>query len=485
MNISNISSLEKEALGFENSSYSYQDLIQMSQKCAGKLQQMKIKAKDRVILFLPNCPEFIFWYLGIAQIGAIVVPLNPLFTQKEVQTILADCDASLLITNCERKDKTIPHVPTLFIEECDYTVPFYRSFSAKREDELAILYTSGTTGFPKGATLTHGNVRFVAESMIRYCHTTSNDRLLLAVPISHCFGQNLILHHAFQSEASIILLSSFNPKKIIDIVEKEKITMIFGVPTMYRLILESSPKKERFKSVRYCHSGASFLPEEVALSWFKQFGIPIHQGYGLTESSPLACYNDFPQSNFTCVGKPINCVKIKIVDDQGMEVATDELGEIIIQGPNVMKGYWNRPQDTAFAIRNNWLYSGDIGRCDSSGNIYIVDRKKDLINVAGTKVCPAEVESILEQHAAIKEVAVFGVPDLIFGERLYATIVLKKNQTVSDIELVQFCKKSLASFKIPTKFERRKSLPRNSSGKILRRILREQSPFQTTHHENQ
>lgn len=473
MNIANILDLEKEAIRFEGISYTYKDLAEITQKLAGQLQQRGIKAKDRVALYLPNCPEFIFWYLAIAHIGAIVVPLHFTLTLEEVQTILTDCSASLLITNREKREGSILAIPSICVEESPPTLFPSLLYPIEKEDELAILYTSGTTGFPKGATLTHGNVRFISQSIIRLCQTTPNDRLLLVVPLSHCFGQNLILHHALQSGASIVLVRSFDPKNLIDVMEQEKVTMIFGVPTMYRLLLQASFDKGRLNSIRYCHSGAASLSKEIAQSWFMRFGIPIHQGYGLTESSPLACYNTHPQNDPTSIGKPIEQVKVKIVDDQGVEVAVGELGEIAIQGPNVMKGYWNRAEDTALTIRDNWLYSGDIGRVDALGNFYLIDRKKDLINVSGMKVYPAEVERILEQHPAVKEAAVFGLPDPIIGERIYASIVLKEKQVSTHTELIQFCKKKLAPFKIPEKFDWKESLPRNPTGKILRRMLRE------------
>ncbi len=467
----NIPLLNNEAIRFENLSYTYKDLAFIVEARTNALRQMGIQSETRVALLFPNCPDFIFWYFAIIRLGAIVVPLHFSLTQEEIQTLLTDCSASLLITNEEQKGRLPNHIRAFFTKETPLANETSSAHPLNEDDILAILYTSGTTGTPKGVALTYRNVRFVSESIGKYCCTASTDRLLLAIPISHCFGQNLILHHALSAGACIVLLRTFTPHTICEIIEKERVSMIFGVPTMYRLILQTPAAKKQFHWVRYCHSGAAPLTQDIAEAWLQRFEVPIHQGYGLTESAPFACYNDSPIDNPVSIGLPIEQVKIKLVNDQGEETAPGEAGEIAIQGPNVMKQYWNRPEETALSIRNGWLYTGDIGRKDAAGNLYLIDRKKDLINVSGLKVYPAEVEQILEKHPAIKEAAVFGSPDSIVGERVHAAIVLKESHQISQKELIQFCKKRLAPFKIPETFTQLSALPRNATGKLLRRHL--------------
>jgi long-chain acyl-CoA synthetase len=469
----------KHAIRFEGLSYTYEDLTRVSQTRARTLKQMGIRPQDRIALLFPNCPDFIFWYFAIIHLGAVVVPLHISLTQEEIQTVIADCSASLLITSQEQRYRVVSPIPVLFTEDKEYTdgCPLLSPYPTKDDDILAILYTSGTTGNPKGVALTLGNIRFVADAICKYCNTTENDRLLLTVPISHCFGQNLIMHHALQAKACLILTRSFIPHSIRETIEKERVSMVFGVPTMYRLILQTSPTKEQFSSIRYCHSGAASLDREIFDAWLERFGIPIHQGYGLTESSPLACYNDSPIGCPTSIGRPIQQVKVKLINDQGNEASSGEPGEIVISGPNIMNGYWNRADETMLAIKDGWLYSGDIGRRDDQGNFYLVDRKKDLINVSGLKVYPTEVEQVLQQHPSIKEAAVIGTPDSIVGERVRAFIILKETHQLSEAEIIRFCRNKLAPFKIPTTFTQVTDLPRNSTGKLLRKRLATEMPI--------
>lgn len=461
------------AIFFENVSYTYEDLTRIAYQRASQLKEMGIQPQDRVMLLLPNSPDFIFWYFAILHLGGIVVPLHISLGIDEIQTVMTDCTASLIITHSERKD-LLNHFRLVLITEEVMSTRESRLFSPlsyQEEDVAAILYTSGTTGIPKGVTLTFKNIGFIANSISKYCKTKETDRLLLAVPISHCFGQNLIMHHALHSGASIVLTRNFTPNYLKEVIEKERVTMVFGVPTMYRLILQTSATKEEFSSVRYCHSGAAPLDRETFEKWSERFGIPIHQGYGLTETSPLVCYNNSPLELPDSIGRPIDQVKVILIDENQNEIVNDEAGEIVISGPNVMKEYWNHPGETTEVLKDGWLYSGDIGRRDHQGNLYLVDRKKDLINVSGLKVYPTDVEKILMQHPSVEEAAVFGVFDSISGEQVKAAIVVKKYQHVTEADLIRFCRKSLASYKIPISFIQMHQLPRNSSGKLLRRDL--------------
>lgn len=479
---------ERVALRAAGVSYTYRNLDVMSARFAAGLRRFGIRAGQRVALYFNNKPEFIICYLGILRLGAIAVSVNPALREEEINYILSDCTASLLLAGVEVRDLLSPHAPVVCaVMICDLaaggddllrrwladTSPVFEPAEKQPDDPLAILYTSGTTGFPKGATLTHGNVVFTARSAISCFQTSPSDRLLLVVPISHAFGQNLILNHSLAARATVVLVEGFEPGRFAQIVERERVTMVFAVPAIYALLLKAGIAPERLRSVRYFHSGAASLPEQVATEWRTRFPVPIHQGYGLTESSPFACYNAAPLHNPASIGRPIPGVHLRVVDENGGIARANEPGEIIIQGPNVMKGYWNRDPDTSGVDAEGWLHSGDLGICDQGGNYYLLDRIKDIINISGLKVYPAEVERVLAAHPAVLEAGVFGLPDPVFGERVSARVVLREGAVAPVEELAALCRQRLAPFKVPGEITIGTQLPRNGAGKLLRRTLRE------------
>ncbi|MDJ0595533.1 MAG: long-chain fatty acid--CoA ligase [Pleurocapsa sp. MO_226.B13] len=479
-------SASKTALIFEDRSFTYQQLNLMTNRMANGLKELGVEKGDRVALFLPNIPEFIISYLGILKLGAIAVSLNVMLKSREVEFILNDCTAKVLITTEELESQVpevdLPQLEQILIAEgraskaksLDYLLATAAcKFSAVKmqfNEPAAIVYTSGTTGFPKGATLSHGNIISNMFAQNRCCGMKPKDRLLLFLPLFHCFGQNAILNAGLNMGATIVLQRRFKPERVIEAIATEKITMFFGVPTVFIKLLNLNPSV--LANVRYFFSAAAPMPVEIAQRWQEKYGILIHEGYGLTETSPCACYNHNSNYKFGSIGTPIDNVAIKIVDAEGKELPPGELGEITIKGSNVMLGYWNRPQETAKVLKNGWFHTGDIGSMDEDGYFYIVDRLKDMINVSGFNVYPAEVENVLYQHPAVAEVAVYGIPDPLKGETVNANIVLKNNLVISEAEIAAFCAERIATYKVPKSFQFVPAIPKNPTGKVLKRQLR-------------
>ncbi|NJO62719.1 MAG: long-chain-fatty-acid--CoA ligase [Richelia sp. RM2_1_2] len=480
----------KPAVIFEGKYLTYKHLNQMVNRAANALRELGMKRGERIGLFLPNIPEFIVSYLAIQKIGAIAVSINISLQEDEVKFILDDCQAAVLITTPQLYQKIsqadLPYLQHLLITEgkssggisldelMSKASDEARAVMMERDEPAAILYTSGTTGFPKGATLSHGNVISNMYSMNHNCGMSRKDNILLFLPMFHCFGQNAIFNSALNACATIVLHRSFEPEAIINSVAEFEITMFFGVPTTFILLLEKASKTDLTAS--YYFSAAAGLPVEIAKQWQEKFGQVIHQGYGLTETSPLASYNHRLKYKLGSIGTPIENVEMKIVDtEDGREVTPGKLGEILIRGVNVMLGYWNRPSETAKVIKDGWFHTGDIGQMDDLGYFYIVDRLKDMINCGGLKVYPAEVENVIYQHPSIAEVAVYGVPNTLMGEQVRACIVLKPNQVVTEEEIIALCQQRLAQYKVPSKVLFVTSIPKNPTGKILKRLLREEN----------
>ena len=479
---------DKIALIFEDKSYTYKQLDQLANRVANGLRGLGIHKGDRVALFLPNIPEFVISYLGILKIGAIAVSVNVMLKTAEVSYILNDCAAKAIITtelqSEEVKETDLPELQHILIAEgkpnkgislaklMETASEVASAVEMERHAPASIVYTSGTTGFPKGATLSHGNIISNMDSHSRCCGMRKEDRLLLYVPLFHCFGQNAILNAGLNVCATIILQRRFDLEQVLETIAKQHVTMFFGVPTVFIKLLNMGISKYRLESVRYYFSAAAPMPIEVAQNWWDKYGFIIHEGYGLTETSPCASYNHSLNYKLGSIGTPIENVEMKIVDGDGNQVEPGELGEIVIKGPNVMLGYWNRPWETAQVIKKGWFHTGDIGRMDEDGFFYIVDRLKDMINVSGFKVYPTEVENVIYQHPAVAEVAVYGVHAPLKGEIVKANIVLKDAHPITDEQIIEFCSERMAAYKIPRAIEFVDSIPKNPTGKLLKRVLR-------------
>ncbi|MEH2284372.1 MAG: long-chain fatty acid--CoA ligase [Nostoc sp.] len=484
----------KIALIFEDKSFTYKHLDQLVNRVANSLQRLGIKRGDRVALFLPNIPEFITSYLGILKIGAIAVSVNVMLKSSEISYILHDCAAKAIITtepgSLEILEADLPELQHILIAEgstkkgislaqlIETASPNAHAVKMDRHAPASIVYTSGTTGFPKGATLSHGNIISNMYSQNRCCGMQANDQLLIFLPLFHCFGQNAILNAALNTCSTIVLQRRFDLEQVLNAIATHKITMFFGVPTVFIKILNSEIPKQAFESIRYYFSAAAPMPVEIAQSWQEKYGIVIHEGYGLTETSPCACYNHDLKYKLGSIGAPIENVEMKIVDANEHQVQPGELGQILIRGPNVMLGYWNRPFETAEVMKNGWFYTGDIGRVDEDGFFYLVDRLKDMINVSGFKVYPTEVENVIYQHSSVAEVAVYGIKDAFKGEIVQANIILKHGHIISEEQIIRFCTERMAKYKLPCRINFVESLPKNPTGKVLKRVLRQQSSSQ-------
>jgi len=479
------------AILFEGKSVSYSTLDYCASALADALAKHGVRRGDRVALYLPNIPAFALAYLAGLKIGAVVVSINSIFKWEEVRHIVNDSRPKVLFTT----EELLPSVPRPDCPSIEHTViceggepdeialedwlargdPTLRAAAMQPDDPAVLLYSSGTTGVPKGVMLTHHNIETNMRTAAKYSGYRPGDRLALFLPLFHVFGQNYIMNGGFEAGATLALFRRFVPEMVLEAIGRDRITKFFAVPTIYIGVLNMDLAKYDLSSIDYYFSAAATMPEEISRRWTERFGRRVYEGYGLTECSPFACYNHAKEHRFGSVGTAVEGFTLAIHDESDKEVERGEWGEIVIRGPGVMKGYWGNPEDTDKALRHGWLHSGDIGRMDQDGYVYIVDRVKDMVNVSGFKVWPAEVEHVLYRHPAVQEVAVYGAPDPLKGEQVRAAVVLKDGKHASAEELAQFCRDRLAAYKIPARVELVKELPKSATGKILKRVLRDQA----------
>ena len=478
----------KTAIVWDNKTVSYAELDHASQRAGQQLLDAGIKPEDRVAIMLPNAPSFPVWYYGALRIGAIAVSVSTRLAGEEVRFVADDCQAKAFVGSNESLAIAAELLPECvvakieatddgsFAEQLETEATIKDWHDADPNDPALILYTSGTTGFPKGATLSHGNVRSNVHAFNHLCNMRSHDVVLLAVPLFHCFGQNALLNSVLNVGGKLVMQQKFDLNESKRLIEEHQVTQLYGVPMMFQLLCDSCDVKN-LESVNYCFSAAAPLPTQVGKAWQDKFEMPIHEGYGLTETSPFASYNHRDLFVAGSIGMPIDCVEMKVVNtDTGEQCESGELGELVIRGPNVMLGYWNRPQDTEQAIRDGWFHSGDIGRVDEDGYFFIVDRVKDMIAIGGMKVFPAEVERVLLDHDEVLQTAVVGVPDSVFGEQVVAFVVAADSNSADSalpVRLQDYAKQHLGSYKIPRQFFIVEKLPMNPSGKVLKTQLRE------------
>jgi len=481
---------DKTAILFEDRSISYDDLKDQSVRLANALKANGVGKGDRVVLFLPNIPAFAVCYYAVVSLGGVAVSVNAMLKSEELKYILNNSGAVMTCTTGE----LLPNLPlddcrdlkTVLV--CEGDAQGYATMDAwlakgasegvcldmDSDDPAVLLYTSGTTGFPKGATLTHGNVVSNAWSTVHHAGYTRDDRMILFLPLFHVFGQNFILNATVVACGTVVLHRRFDPVKVLESIARDRVSMFFAVPTIYIHLLNMDLSGYDLSSIRYEFSAASTMPKEISARWTEQFGRPVYEGYGLTECSPFACYNHDFRHKFGSVGTPVENFEIRIFDEEDQEVPTGTWGEIVIRGPGVMQGYWNKPEETEKALRNGWLHSGDIGAVDDEGYVFIVDRVKDMINVSGLKIWPAEVEQFLYKHPDIKEVAVYGIPHPEKGEIVKAAVVPREGVVLTGEAVTMYCHENLAVYKVPAVVNIVEELPKSATGKILKRILREE-----------
>lgn len=478
---------ERPALVFKDRRWTYRELDRDASALASGLRGLGLKPGERLGLHVPNWPEFILTYYAAQKIGLVPLSLNVTYKADEIAYICRDGEVAAVVTGDAVAGNLPPRSDVPSVRQvirvgspAEGTVSFaalrgdpgLRAVDLDREETAAILYTSATTGRPKGVMLTHANVVSNAYATAHHLRMTPEDRGLCALPLFHCFGQNFIMNALVASGGTLALQERFVLEEFLGAIGRERVTLLYAVPTMYILILATDTAAYDLSSLRLCFSAAAMLPADVERRWHERCGHWIHQGYGLTECSPFASYNHDTLFRPGSVGTPIENVEMKVVDEQGQELPDGQLGEILIKGPNVMKGYFRNPEATAQSVRNGWLHSGDIGYRDQDGYYYVVDRVKDMINVSGFKVFPREVEEILFRHPAVKEAAVVGMADRVKGEAVKAFVVLEAGQSVDPESLKALCAEKIASYKVPEAVEFVAALPKSPTGKILKKELR-------------
>jgi long-chain acyl-CoA synthetase len=491
---------ERTAVIFDSFKLTYAQLNAVTNQFANGLENLGIKRGDHVALMMPNLPQFLIAYYGIEKLGAVVVPINVLFKAGEIEYVLNDSETlalvawegfmeeatkgyrraplcrNLIIAQAPGSTNTLPQVEgALTFDEVYKTCsPYFDLTPTQGDDTAVIMYTSGTTGRPKGAELTHLNCYFSAIISEKLMPVSPDDVGLGALPFFHIYGQSSVMNSMLERIGAITLIPRFEPAKVFEAIERDRVTIICGVPTMFFALLHY-PDRKKFdtSSLRFAISGGAALPVELLHAFEKEFGIPLLEGYGLSENCASATFNLVQKPRKAgSVGLADWGTEVKVFDKQDREVAIGERGEIVLRSPNVMKGYYNRPEATSEAMRGDWFHTGDIGYRDEEGYFYIVDRIKDLIIRGGYNVYPREVEEVLYQHPAVREAALIGVPDPKFGEEIKAYVSLKPGWETTPAELIQYLQERVANYKYPREVEIMAGLPKNATGKILKTILR-------------
>jgi len=511
------------AIYFMGKRITYRELLLLSYRFANALIARGVKKGDRIAIMLPNTPQAVISYYGALFAGAIVVMTNPLYTERELVHQLNDSGAETIITLdllynrvssvrsstplkrlivtsigdflpflkkmmyplVQKKQGQNPQVTyggdvesfRTLLNDCDPT-PIYLTIDP--EEDIALLqYTGGTTGVAKGVMLTHANLiaNAIQCQAVLYKLVKGKERILGVLPLFHVYGMTTVMNKGIAIAAEIVLMPKYDVNQILAVIDKRKPTLFPGAPTMYiALINHPELKNHDLSSIEACVSGSAPLPIEVKNKFEELTNGKLVEGYGLTEASPVTHSNPIWGKSITgSIGLPWPDTDCRIVDTAtGEELAQGEVGEVAVKGPQVMRGYWNRPEETAAVLRDGWLLTGDMGYMDENGYFYIVDRKKDMIIAGGYNIYPREVEEVLFEYPAIQEAAVIGVPDPYRGETVKAFVVFKEGQTATVEELDEHCRKRLAAYKIPRQYEVRSTLPKTIVGKVLRRQLQDE-----------
>lgn len=490
MNITKI--IEKHALNqpsrpaiiFEKTTMTYGEMYANAKKIAAFLQKKGYKKGDIIAQFMLNSDLFMPVYFGVQLAGLTIMPVNTKLAPPEVDYIFKHSEAKVLFYD-EKIEDTIKQT----------THPFENTISSKKlreilskenlkfnpaeiegEDTAVVMYTSGTTGKPKGVMLSHNNIIETAKIWSDSMKITENDRTYICTPLFHCAGSHVFALPTMYKGGTIVVEEAFSPDRTLKNIVQTETTIFFGVPAMYTIILSKPEIQDyNFKSLRLFCYGAAPMPYELVKRLKDTFpNVKVQNLYGQTENTPAASslLDEHALQKIGSVGKPLKNTEIKLVDPNGEEVPVGEVGEICVKGPQVMKGYLKNPEETSNTIRNGWLYSGDLGRFDEEGFLYIVDRKKDMIIRGGENIYPVEVEEVLYQIPEILEAAVVGVPHEVYGEVPKAYVVFKQGESLSEDEITNYCLTKLAKYKVPVEIEVLDQLPRNASGKVLKHTLR-------------
>ncbi len=478
----------KTAIFWDEREYSFEEIVQLTARVAGYLQhRLGIKPGDRVALWLKNCPEFVPALFGVLQAGAVVVPVNNFLKPAEVTYILRDAGADLLITDTTMAEglpelgAALPHLRFVQVEQIgteSFDAPPVNPPERNEGDLAVIIYTSGTTGRPKGAMLSHGNLLHNVESCRLVLETVSEDRMAVLLPMFHSFMLCVGVMLPLLVGGSMVLIRSLHPpRNVLQEIIHRRASILPAIPQFFRSMINTPIPVPL--PLRMCISGAAPLPVQILQEFAQKFPFPLIEGYGLSEASPVVTKNPLravrkPGS----IGLPIPHVEVTIQNDAGEVLPAGEIGELCVRGGNVMLGYWNQPEETAKAMRNGWLLTGDIAYKDADGYIFITDRKKDMLLVNGINVYPREVEEIIYQFPGVREASVIGVPDPRKGEQPMAFVAPNEGVMIDEKALIQFVRSKLADYKVPRRIVLLPALPRNATGKILKTALREMATKQ-------
>ncbi|MFX1500982.1 MAG: class I adenylate-forming enzyme family protein [Promethearchaeota archaeon] len=495
---------DKIFLYWKDIAISYSQLNELTNKVANLLYNLGIRKGDKVSIYLPNMPEYIYLYLGIPKIGAITGPVNALFKPREVKFVVGHSEAKAIITIPTFMDLInqikgeLPNLENIIVigESIKGTLKFEELMEKassnpppkvkikEKEDPAAILYTSGTTGFPKGVLQTHFNIRRNAEMIRDFMDVKEYFRFMLILPLFHVNAQIVTVIAPLTIGASCILTPGFSAQTHWETVAKYRASTFSCVPTILSILLRMPHENLDLSSLEFVICGAAPLPVEVFKEFEKTFNCKIVEGYGLTEGTCASSVNPLPtetedRRKVGSIGVPLPGNEMKIVNEDGKDVPPNTKGEIVVKGDNVMKEYYKNPEANAETLKDGWLYTGDIGYMDEDGFFYITDRKKDMIIRGGENIYPREIEEVIYSHPAVSLGTVIGVRDEIYGELPKAFIVLKEGKIVTEEEILDYCKKNLADFKVPKYVEFRDDLPKTPTGKIMKQLLREEEETKT------
>jgi len=486
---------EATALQYRGHSLSYAQVQAAVEGFAAGAAQLRLSKQARVALLLPNCPPFVIAYFGCNRAGFTVVPLNVLYRPDEARYILADSAVEALVTTESFRpllQALRPHLPRLTTvimvaddavhqDEIDFralcVTPAHKARSMTAQDIAVILYTSGTTGRPKGAMLTNANLLTNARACTRVLSVDANDCFLSALPLFHAFAATVTMLLPILVGGRIVLMERFVPMHTLQLIGETGVTIFAGVPSMFSLLLQLPPdNRPSLETLRICVSGGAPLPTEVWTAFEQTYGACMAEGYGLTEAAPVVSVNPpFGLRKVGSIGPPLPGVTVKLIDARGRITPTGDVGELCVRGPNVMKGYLHQKTESRKILRGGWLHTGDLARQDGDGYLYIVGRKKELIIVGGLNVYPGEVERVLLEHPAVLEAVAYGVADPSRGEAVWAAVVLHPAAVTTDRELQMHCRDKLANYKVPRGIDLRTELPKNALGKVQRHLLHEET----------
>ncbi len=482
---------DKIAIRYYERDITYRELDEQSSRVAGALHRLGVRKGDRVCLLMDNAPEFYYAYFGIIKIGGIAGPVNCWWQTGEIQYLLNDSGAVALFFDHGYRahiDRILDGTPALkHVIEREPADDRFLSFEKVMaeaaapppvridpDDVSTIVYTSGTTGNPKGVLLTHGNILTNSRQASLLANIDEKDVILCFLPLFHVNGLVITGTSPLSMGSQIILRRNFSASEFWECVAKYRVSIFSGVPTVYQILL-ATPGHEGLdlSSLRYGVCGAAPMPVEAIRRFEEAFNMIIIEGYGLTESTAGATANPIDGvRKIGSIGIPFADSEIRLLDERDEEVPPGEVGEICIRGGHVMKGYWNRPEETAQTLRGGWLHTGDMAFRDGDGYLFIVDRKKEMIIRGGENIYPRELEGVIHRHPQVMEAAVVGVPDAIYGEEVLACLVLRPGQTLTEEVFREWCRASMASYKVPRYVDFRAALPKNILGKVLKKELK-------------